>query len=216
MFVGHFAAGLAGKAIEPRAPLWSMIAASQFLDWGWSGLVLAGVEHFRIDPHLPGSALALYDMPWTHSLPGALALSALGGAIARFVLGLRPRAAVVIGAVVVSHWALDLLVHRPDLLLWPGGPKVGLSLWNQPVPEEIVEIGLLAVVAPFWAFSRAAEGRRAWPAALFLAGLLGLQFVAASGAETGTPQSLAATSLAIYLLVTLAAWWLDRGPARTA
>ena len=36
MFVGHYAAALAAKAAEPRAPLWSYIVASQLVDWGWS------------------------------------------------------------------------------------------------------------------------------------------------------------------------------------
>ena len=97
MFVGHFAAGLAAKAAEPKAPLWIFIAASQFMDWGWSALVLSGVEHFRLDPALPGSPLDLYDMPWTHSVPGALGLSVLGATIARFGFKLENRVAALVG-----------------------------------------------------------------------------------------------------------------------
>ena len=121
------------------------------------------------NPSLPGSPLVLYDMPWTHSLPGAFAWSLGGALLARYLLKVPWRAAVFIGLVVFSHWLADLLVHRPDLLLWPEGPKVGLGLWNAPVAEQAVEIGLLAVAGVFWTAWRVRTGRKAWPAALFLA-----------------------------------------------
>ena len=35
MFVGHYAAALAARAAEPKAPLWSYVAACQLLDIGW-------------------------------------------------------------------------------------------------------------------------------------------------------------------------------------
>ena len=73
MFVGHYAAALAAKAAEPRAPLWALVGGCQLLDLGWSGLVMAGIEKVRIDPALPGSNLDLYYMPFTHGLPAALA-----------------------------------------------------------------------------------------------------------------------------------------------
>ena len=80
MFVGHYAAALAAKAVAPRAPLWTYVIAAQAIDIGWAGLVMAGVEKVRIDPSLPGSALDLYHMPFTHSLPAVVlwSLAALG------------------------------------------------------------------------------------------------------------------------------------------
>ena len=199
------------KAAEPKAPLWIFIAASQFMDWGWSCLVLSGVEHFRMDPALPGSPLDLYDMPWTHSVPGALGLSVLGAAIARFGFKLENRVAALVGAVVFSHWMLDLLVHRPDLALYPGGPKVGLGLWNHPVPEMIVEMGLVAVAGALWAAQRVSSGQKAGAAAWFLAGLAAIQYISVSMPGGGTPASMAASALAVYLVVTGWAFAIDRG-----
>ena len=49
MFVGHYSAALAAKAVEPRGPLWAYAAAAQLIDIGWSVLVMAGVEKVRID-----------------------------------------------------------------------------------------------------------------------------------------------------------------------
>jgi hypothetical protein len=216
MFVGHYSAALAAKAAEPRAPLWTYVIAAQFMDIGWSGLVAAGVEKVRVDPSLPGSVLDLYHMPWTHSLPGALAWSLAGGLLARFVLKLPARTAAFVGAVVFSHWILDLLVHRPDLELWVGGPKLGLGLWNYPVPEQAVEIGLLAVAGAWWVGERVREGRRIWPAALFLAGLVVLQIVGVLMPPGGDTVQMGATALLAYLVIGGLAWLLDRRPVGAA
>src|SRR4051812_15459513 len=168
MFVGHYSAALAAKTAEPRAPLWTYVIACQLIDVGWSALITTGAEKVRVDPSLPGSSLDLYQMPWTHSLPGALAWSVAAGLLAVWALKLPRRAGVFVGLAVFSHWILDLLVHRPDLELWFGGTKVGFALWNYPVPEEALEIGLLAIAGVFWAAQRVRQGRAAWPAAVFL------------------------------------------------
>lgn len=217
MFAGHYAAALAAKAAEPRAPLWTYVAGCQLLDIGWAGLVAGGVEKVRVDPSLPGSDLDLYFMPWTHSLPAAIAWSVVAALVAGWALRLPRRAAVAIGLVVFSHWAADLLVHRPDLVLWPDGPKVGLALWNAPVVEELVEIGLLALAGMAWTAQRVREGRRAWPALAFMTFLLALQLAGiALPSGGGSAVSLGLTGLFVYLLATAVAWWLDRRPVSAA
>jgi hypothetical protein len=40
---------------------------------------------------------------------------------------------------------LDWVTHRPDLPLYPGGPKVGLGLWNHPIATIAVESAMFAV-----------------------------------------------------------------------
>ncbi|HEY3951527.1 metal-dependent hydrolase [Phenylobacterium sp.] len=218
MFAGHYAAALAAKSAEPRAPLWSYAIACQFLDLGWAGLIMTGAEKASIDPSLPGSPLVLYDMPWTHSLPGSLAWSVAGALLARFALRVPWRAAAFIGLAVFSHWLADLLVHRPDLLLWPNGPKVGLGLWNSPVAEQAVEIGLLAVTGVFWTAWRLRDGRPAWPAAAFLTVLVALQIYAMSSPEGGSPGAVnrmqtGGLALLGYGAVALVAWLVERGPS---
>lgn len=213
MFVGHYSAALAAKAIEPRGPLWAYVAASQLVDIGWSALVMAGVEKVRIDERLPGSTLDLYHMPWTHSLPAALVWSVAGALAARAILKAPWRAAALLGAVVFSHWLLDFLVHRPDLALWPGGPKVGLGLWNFPVPEQAVEIGLLALAGAMWAFQRGRAGRSLWPVLAFLALLVAAQIAVMLAPPGGGPVQLGLSALAVYLVITGLAWLCDRGAA---
>ncbi|HEX7758601.1 MAG TPA: hypothetical protein VF459_03815 [Caulobacteraceae bacterium] len=212
MFMGHYAAALAAKAAEPRAPLWTYVAGAQLLDIGWSSLVMAGAERVRIDNTLPGAPLDLYHMPWSHSLPAAVAWSVVAALLAGWALKLPRRAVLALGLVVFSHWGLDLLVHRPDLALWFGGPKVGLALWNQPVLEEAVEVGLLGLAGAAWAAQRARAHQSGWPALAFLVGLLVLQILPMVAPMTGGPApALAATTLATYVLITAAAALLERG-----
>ncbi|MDP3749981.1 MAG: hypothetical protein Q8Q88_23385 [Phenylobacterium sp.] len=213
MFVGHYAASLAAKAIEPRAPLWTYVIGAQLIDIGWGGLIMAGVEKVRIDPTLPGSSLDLYHMPYTHSLPAVVLWSLAGALAVRFVLRLPVRAAVFVGLAVFSHWILDLLVHRPDLELWFGDGKVGFGLWNYPVPEQAVEIGLLALGAAAWAWLRGRAGQSLWPVLAFLALLVAVQIAAMLPPLGGDPVSMGGSAIAVYLVVGLAAWAADRRKA---
>jgi len=203
MFVGHYAAAMAAKAIEPKAPMWTLAAAAQLVDIGWSAFIIAGIERASVDPALPGSALVLEYMPWTHSLPMALAWSVGAALLVKLLLRLPVWASAVVGLTVFSHWLLDWLVHRPDLELWIGGPRVGLALWNYPVPEQALEIGLLAVCGGAWIASRKTLGRFAWPAIAFIGFLVALQVVAMLSPQPAGP--LQAQSgvmiLAIYLVV---------------
>ncbi|MFT3725373.1 MAG: hypothetical protein QM773_17525 [Hyphomonadaceae bacterium] len=212
MFAGHYAAAIAARAAEPRAPLWTLVAGCQLIDIGWSALVMTGIERGHVDPALPGSALVLEYMPFTHSFPGVVAWSLGAALLARYLLRLTWRPAIFIGAVVLSHWLLDLLVHRPDLELFPAGPKIGFALWDQPVMEQAVEIGLIAIAGIFWAAQRTTAGFRAWPAAAFILLLVAVQIIAmlipAEASDNVT--STGAMALAVYLLITLAAVFLDR------
>ncbi len=52
------------------------------------------------------------------------------------------------GLVIFSHWALDFIVHLPDLpLLFSNSPRLGLGLWGSGpglVLSGVLEILLLA------------------------------------------------------------------------
>lgn len=218
MFVGHYAAALAAKAIEPKAPMWTLAAAAQLVDIGWSAFIIAGIERASVDPSLPGSSLVLEHMPWTHSLPMTFAWAVGASLLARLLLRLPLWASVAIGVTVASHWLLDLLVHRPDLELWIGGDKVGLGLWNYPVPEQAVEIGLIALCGAAWVASRKSLDRKAWPAIAFIGFLIVLQIVAMLSPQPAGPLAAQSgiTILAIYLVVVALAALTELRGKRTA
>lgn len=213
MFAGHYAAALAAKAAEPRAPLWTYVVGCQLVDIGWGALIMTGAERVSFDPSLPGSALVLEHMPFTHSLPASLVWSIAAAAAVRYALKLPWRAAVFVGLTVFSHWLADLLVHRPDLELWFGGPKAGLGLWNYPVPEQAVEIGLLAAAGSAWAWTRGRAGEGAWTAPLFLTLLVAVQILAMVLPAADDPVGMGAMALAVYLAIAAVAWAADRKPA---
>jgi membrane-bound metal-dependent hydrolase YbcI (DUF457 family) len=174
------------------------------------------VERASVDPSLPGSGLVLEHMPWTHSLPAALIWSLAAAVAVRWALKLPWRAAVFVGLTVFSHWPLDLAVHRPDLELWFGGSKMGFGLWNYPVPEQAVEIGLLAIAGAFWAGQRVRAGQTVWPAALFLGLLVAIQIVAMISPPGGGHVQMGLMALAAYLAIGVIAWLVDRGKADAA
>lgn len=215
MFVGHYSAAIAAKSASPSTPLWALALGCQLVDVAWSVFVMTGLERVSIDTDLPGSHLVLEHMPWTHSLPAALIWSVAAWLIFRFAFRLSNMSAVLIGAAVFSHWILDLLVHRPDLALWFGGPKVGLGMWNYEVAEQAVEIGLLALVAVFWGARRNSLGQSPWPAVVFLLVLLALQIAAMFIPAEDDPIATGASALAVYLLVTAVAWAVDRPRPQT-
>jgi len=216
MFAGHYSAALAAKAVEPRAPLWTYVIGCQLLDVGWSVLIMTGVERASVDPSLPGSGLVLEHMPWTHSLPAALIWSLCAAVAVRWALKLPWRVAAFVGLTVFSHWLLDLAVHRPDLELWFGGSKVGFGLWNYPVPEQAVEIGLLAIAGAFWAGQRVHAGQTVWPAALFLGLLVAIQIVGMIMPPGGGHLQMGLMALTAYLAIGVIAWLVDRGQADVA
>jgi hypothetical protein len=214
MFVGHYAAALAAKAVQPKAPFWTYVLGAQLVDVAWGGLVLAGVEKMSLDPRLPGNPLVLSHMPYTHSLPAAVAWSLAAGLAAFFLLKLPRAAAIAVGLVVASHWGLDFLVHRPDLPLGFGGPKVGLGWWNHPAPEQALEIGLLAIAAAAWGWRRGLQGHSGWSAPLFVVFLISLQLISILLPPAGGPPQMVIASLSAYGLATLFAWLMDQTERR--
>jgi hypothetical protein len=172
------------------------------------------VEKLSFDRDLPGSPLVLSYMPFTHSLPAAVLWAVAAGLVAALVLKLPRAAAVAIGLVTLSHWGLDFLVHRPDLPLWFGGPKVGLGWWNYPGPEQALEMGLVAVAASAWGGRRGLQGCGGWSAPLFLAFLTVMQLVSILAPPTGGAPQMAISALSGYLLAVLFAWLMDQGERR--
>ena len=208
MFIGHWAPALAAAA-HPRAPkLGTLFVAAQLVDWGFSALLLTGAERMRVVPGITAmNPMDLYHMPYTHSLVGSAAW-ALGFAALVWVARRDSLAAGIAGAVVLSHWLLDLIVHRPDLTLTGSPPKLGLGLWNHPMIEMPLELGLTFGALAFY-LSRTRGP--ALPGIVLGAVLLALQLVNWFGpvASEVTPGTSYLAFFA-FSLATLAAWWLGK------
>jgi len=140
MFIGHFGVSMGAKKTAPGLSLGTLIMASIFLDLLWPVFLLLGWEHVAIAPGITEmTPLDFSDYPWSHSLVMALFWAVVFG-LGYYLFKRNSRNAIVAGLVVFSHWVLDLLVHRPDLPLWPGdSPVVGLGMWDHPVMELVLE-----------------------------------------------------------------------------
>ncbi len=213
MLAGHYSSAFLAKAAAPAAPLWVLLLAAQFVDVLWGLFVLTGIEHARLDASLASNPLVLFDMPWTHSLAGSLVWSAVAFVACRAVLRLDRRVSLLAAAVVLSHWFLDLVVHRPDLTLAGGEAKIGLGLWDLPTAAYLLEMGLVASSA--WlamrSCARSGSARRAWMA--LAAVLLALQTFATFGPAPDRLVAIVLSGLALYMLVPAAGARVD---ARTA
>lgn len=215
MLVGHYSSAFVGKAVAPRTPLWVFFVAAQLVDFAWAFLVLAGVERFALDPTLPSNPLVLEYMPFTHSLVGSLAWAGLAAVVVARVgaLGGSWRAGVVVGAVVLSHWVLDLVVHRPDLTLAGGDAKLGFALWNHPIAAFVVEIALLAATAAFWASRPGVSPARHRAITRAVGVLILLQTATTLGPLPTSTTALACTLLATATALAWAAARVERGVA---
>src|SRR3984893_12886870 len=113
MFIGHYGVSFAAKRFAPRTSLGTLFLAVQLLDVLFAIFVLAGIEKLRIVPGFTQyNAYDLYDMPYSHSLAGALGWSVAAG-LMTLALGGR-RSARWIAAAVFSHFMLDVPMHTPD------------------------------------------------------------------------------------------------------
>ncbi len=208
MFIGHYALALGAKRVAPRTSLGTLFAATSLADLLWPLLLLTGWERVTVvggnDPFL---GLSFDSYPISHSLLALIGWGLLLGLLYRSRTGYA-RGALVVGLVVVSHWLLDLIVHVPDLPLYPGGAKVGFGLWRSPAATVAVE-GLMFIVGT-WMYLRGSRARDrvgrygSWSLLVVLI----LSYVASL--FSGPPPSV--TALAIggtvfgWLFVAWAAW----------
>jgi hypothetical protein len=208
MFLGHYGLALAAKRAVPRTSLGTFVFAAQFLDELWPILLLLGVEQVRIAPGLmTANALDFVSYPWSHSLVMAIVWSVLVGGVYHAVRRDR-RTALIVGALVLSHWFLDLPMHRPDLPLWPGpGPRLGGGLWNSIPATVVLELGLFGSgLLAYVGRTRARDGVGRWALWALVAVLLLIFLSGLTGAPPPSARAVAVVTLGLWLFVPWAAW----------
>jgi hypothetical protein len=213
MFTGHYGVSFAAKPAARHVPLWVWFIAVQWMDIVWSILVLVGIEKLRIVPGFTqASPFDLYYMPFTHSLPGSIAISLLLGAIvALFAPEKRIVTMLLIAGASFSHWILDFVVHIPDLPLYDNTAKVGLGLWRHVALSFPLELALLVLGAWFYArqsrFGNASGKHLYWGFVVLLAAL---QAYGNFGPAPASPRSMAITAFSFYVVVALVAGLVER------
>jgi hypothetical protein len=233
MFLGHYGLALAAKRAAPRTSLGALTFAAEFLDELWPILLLLGIEQVRIAPFLitynsstnpadrhvtSATPLDFVYYPFSHSLLMAIVWGVLIGGL-YFALRGYGRGAWILAALVVSHWFLDLPMHRGDLPLWLGAssPKFGWGLWNSIAATYIIEFTIyLAGVSVYVRATRPRDRIGRWGLWAYVL-VLAILYVTSNGPPPPNVRALAWTTLGVWLFVPWA-WWVDKhryyiGPA---
>lgn len=158
MYAGHAALALYAKARRQRLPLLLLVVVAYAPDW---------IE-WLFQAARPGHGSAAFV---SHSIVSVLVGSTIVAALA--LIAHRPRAdAVALWLLYVSHWLADFVTGLKPT--WPGGPTVGLHLYDHPWWDFAIEA---VVVAAAWiAYRRSLPpSPRRRLAVLIPAGLLAFQ-----------------------------------------
>ncbi len=212
MFVGHFGVALAAKRVAPRTSLATLVAAASFLDLVWPVFLLAGAERVRVvqDAPTPFLRLDFESYPGSHSALFAALWAAVFALAYLRTTGYRT-GALTCGALVFSHWVLDLATHRPDLPLWPGGPKAGLGLWYSTAGTLVVELAIfMAGIAVYAGSTRPRNAVGRWGLAGFVLLLLLAYVSSLGGPPPPSVTAIAVVSLLGAALAIALAAWVDR------
>ena len=145
MFIGHYGVAYIVRKKALDIPLWLLFASVQLLDIIAFSLVITGLEKATFTPSHNPFFRNYLDLPYSHSLSGALVVSVLVFIIFRALD--KKTWAWILGLCILSHWFIDLIVHTPDLSIFFGSYKVGFGFWNYPIHTYIIEI---AVVLTGW------------------------------------------------------------------
>jgi hypothetical protein len=218
MFLGHYALALAAKRAAPRLSLGALFLSAQFADILWPFLLAAGLEEVRIDQwNTAFTPLDFVSYPYSHSL----ALLVVWGGLAGWLFAhlrrgpggpARRETIAIVAALVISHWVLDVVTHRPDMPLYPGGPKFGLDLWSSIAGTVAIELMMyLAGMVLYLRTTRARDDIGRW-GFMLLASTLLLIYVG-DALNSQPPPSVDAfigVAMAGGVLITAWSWWVDR------
>ena len=211
MFLGHYALGFGAKKLTPYTSLGTLLLAAELVDLIWPTFLMVGLETVRIAPGITRvTPLDFTSYPWTHSLVMGVVWAALFAALYMFFRR-YPRGAMVLAALVLSHWLLDVISHRADMPIWPGGgPKIGLGLWYS-LPATLAVEGLMFALG-VWVYATNTEpvdaiGRYSFTT--FVIALAAIYLSNVFGSPPPSTSTIATLAQGQWLLI---AWgyWLDR------
>ncbi len=212
MFIGHYGLALGAKRAAPSVSLGALFLACQLADLLWPTLVLLGVERVEIAPGATAlTPLDFVHYPYSHSLLGLVLWGALLGVAYVLVRRSTLTAGITLGLLVVSHWLLDLVVHRLDLpLTFTGTGRYGLGLWNSVPGTLAVELSLFAIGVAVYARTTSARDRIGSIGFGALVAFLLIAYLAnVLGPPPPSSTAVAWAGEAMWLLV-LWGYWIDR------
>ena len=212
MFIGHFALAYGAKRVAPMVSLGTLFLACQFADLLWPTLLVLGAEKVEIDPgNTVMTPLNFVSYPYSHSLVMLAVWAALFAVAYRLVKGSRPVAMITLAALVLSHYLLDVITHRPDMpITISGATKLGLGLWNHPGTELAIESTLFIAGTAFYSsVTRAKDRRGQYGFWALIVVMVAMFFAAIYGPPPPNVATIAVGGHFAWLFV-IWAYWVDR------
>lgn len=212
MFIGHFGVGLLAKKTIPKTSLGTLFLAVQFLDLLWPILLLLNIEQAVIKPGTGhAQPIEFTHYPISHSLAMVLVWAILFGFV-YWLFKKNVKAAVVLGLCVVSHWVLDLVVHLPDLPLYPGNnsPVFGLKLWNSFWGTLLIEGSIFISGLILYMRATVAKNKQGIFGLWILIGLLIISHTANLLGPPPPGMNAVAWAGNLQWLFVILAYWVDR------
>jgi hypothetical protein len=170
----------------------------------WVVFSYLGIEHARITPN----SVHLDFLPYSHSVATGLLLAALAWGMGKSVRRSTVGTAIALG--ILSHIALDIIHHEPDIALLPlaWGPRLGLNLQGYPVLDFVVE---LAFCVACW---KIFDGSRGLLIGIVIFNILNLPLMfprSGSFAPLVDHPMLLPTLILVQIVATwLMVWWYGR------
>ena len=158
MYVGHAALATLAKGRRPRIPIALLVPVAFAPDWvEW--IADAFGDHNRVLSH-------------------SLVSVGIGATVVALVYWLTSRSAAdaaVLWLAYASHWPADFITGMKPT--WPGGPTVGLMLYDHALWDVIVESVLVVLCWLYYRRSIPLEARRRSVVFLIPLGMIGMQIL---------------------------------------
>lgn len=155
MYAGHAAIALLVKGLRPRISLAVLVPVAFAPDWIAWVLDAAG-HHNRL---------------LSHSLV-SVALGAAAVGVCYWAIRRTPGDAFALALTYMSHWPADFITGLKPT--WPGGPHVGLLLYEHPAADVLLESAVILLCWLVYVRSLPPARRRSLVTKLIPAGLIAL------------------------------------------
>ena len=158
MYAGHAALATLAKGRRPRIPIALLVPIAFAPDW---------IEWF-------GDALGQHNRELSHPLV-SVGIGSTVAALVSWAFTREPGDASVVWLTYVSHWAADFITGMKPT--WPGGPQVGLMLYDHSLADLALETVLIVLCWLVYRRSLPTESRRRAILWMGPVALIGMQIV---------------------------------------
>ena len=213
MGIGHAAVALGAARAAPRVKVGLLIIFAAFLaDFLLGVFAFFGLEQAHVPTDFASRHYLTFTFPYSHGLLFLLLWGILLGSLLCWLdRPHRVRAFLVIAALVLSHFALDGLVHVPELpLAGPNSFQVGLGLWNHmPLELSLETVLAIAGLGVYWKLAGNSTVRR-FGIALFVLLLTALTWTQLWAVTPPTPSQLIPSWIVAPLMFSVIPYAFDR------